>query len=832
MSQRKYLNPSVATPTSASQLLDREQYLELTLEARRQERDAIAFERDQLRDELATVYASTSWRITSPLRRTTKIDRHLPRHRLTTAIKRARQFADNTLVDRLLGAIFATRRPSIPPNQASDYEQWIAVNDTLTDTDRGIIKDYLNTLRTSPTISIVIPVFNPPIHHLRKTIESVINQLYKDWQLCIVDDASTDPAVRACLEEYQLRDSRIVVRFRPCNGGITEAANDAIEVTVGDFVALLDQGDLLRDHALAWIVGTIAQQPNLALIYSDEDKFDQDGHRHDPYFKPDWNPELLLAQNYLAHLVVFERSRLVRIGGFRSGFEGALNWDLVLRFTQDLDPTRIGHIPTVLYHALMLPKTTAIAVNENTLVVEAGRRAVREALAHSGITATLEPVGDDGAFNLVHPLPSAHPLVSILIPTHNQTRLLQGCIDSLGTTTYPNYEVIVINNRCDDPDTISYLAEIAQRDHHRVLDYPHPFNYAAMHNWALEQVSGEYVVLLNDDTEVISHDWLSDMVGFGIQPGVGAVGALLFYEDDTIQHAGVVLGVQAEAGHLYKLHPATATGHHGRALVAQSITAVTGACLLISREAWREVGGMAPELAINLNDLDLCLRLISAGYRNIWTPGAKLYHYESKSRGADLTPSQRERYGSEIVYFRYHWTHFIIHDPAYNPNLTQADLDGWLAPASRTVAPWLPRTESIELPCPYPERYFPIGGITLSSTNSVDVTITPPPSTPGRITSIRFACQAVIEPGTSASVLVHRINSTTGAVEETLTAAATHDGFEVPWTTPDIQDATQHQTLHLRLETPKDNSIPMALTVINPEPKHATMAQIRLTCTG
>ena len=584
----------------------------------------------------------------------------------------------------------------------TDYYKWLSLYATLTDADRTDIRAHIGTFIYRPTISVIMPVYNTPEKFLRLAIESVREQMYPHWELCIADDASPQPHVRKMLEAYAQKDARIKVVFRSENGHISATSNDALALASGDYIALLDHDDTLADHALYLVVEEINRHPEAELIYSDEDKIDKKGRRCDPYFKPDWNPELLLGQNYISHLGVYRRKRVLDVGGFRLGFEGSQDWDLVLRFTDGLASAQIRHIPAVLYHWRMLSTSTAVSLDAKPYAIKASKKAVIEALQRKGEEATL-----DSVCNGVHHLPSFKvseaPVVSIIIPTRNETAVLRKCLDSLNITEYNNYEIIIIDNQSDDPKMLSYLSDIRQRLGYRVLSYPHPFDYAGIHNWAVPQVSGEFICLLNNDTEIISSNWLHEMIGQAQRSSVGAVGAKLLYPDGTVQHGGVVLGIGGIASHAHKHVPGNSCGHFGRAALVQNFSAITAACLLMRKSHWDLIGGMNPELTVAFNDVDICLRLTECGLRNIWLPNVLLYHHESKSRGSDIQLKNLRRFAGEYAFMQWRWGLVLRNDPAYNQNLTLDREDFSLAWPPRVRHPWRSECISVEVPYGLPQ---------------------------------------------------------------------------------------------------------------------------------
>lgn len=569
------------------------------------------------------------------------------------------------------------------------YERWLAIQDTLTASDREAILSHIPVLPWRPLISVLMPTYNTPEVWLRRAIESVRAQHYPHWELCIADDASTAPHVAAVLAEYARMDERIRVVPREKNGHISAASNSALAIARGEFVALLDHDDELPVHALYMVAVALNEKPHLDLIYSDEDKIDENGQRFDPYFKPDWNPELFTAQNIVNHLGIYRTETVRAAGGFREGFEGSQDWDLALRVSERIPVSHIHHIPHVLYHWRAIPGSTAMGCDEKAYATNAAMAALREHLERTGCNGVVSQAAG-GYFRIRYPVPSPAPLVSIVIPTRNGLHLLRRCIDSIrGKTRYPRYEILVVDNQSDDPEALSYLDTLSTIEGTRVLRYDAPFNYSAINNFAVARAEGDVLCLLNNDIEVISEDWLDEMVGHAVRPGIGAVGAMLYYPDDTIQHAGVVLGPGGVAGHLYCGSRRGEHGYMGRAALVQSLSAVTAACLVVRKALFQEVRGLDTEhLSVAFNDVDFCLRLRECGYRNVWTPYAELYHYESASRGLEDTPEKQERFRSEATYMRARWGSLLDHDPAYNPNLTLQGNWPFLVQPSRAERPW------------------------------------------------------------------------------------------------------------------------------------------------
>ncbi|NLP61658.1 glycosyltransferase family 2 protein [Paraburkholderia sacchari] len=550
------------------------------------------------------------------------------------------------------------------------YLQWIARHDTLDDAARAAMVKRIEGERGWPTLSIVMPTFNPKPEWLAQAIDSVRAQLYPYWELCIADDASTDPAIRPLLEQYAAYDARIKVVFREQNGHICAASNSALALVSSDWVVLLDHDDMLPEHALYCVADAILACPSARLIYSDEDKIDETGRRHDPYFKCDWNIDLFYSHNMFSHLGVYHKSLVDEVGGFREGLEGSQDHDLALRCLEVSGDGAVHHIPRVLYHWRVHSGSTAQSVAAKPYVALAGERALNEHFARTGVAASAEWIGH--GYRVSYALPKTLPLVSLIVPTRNGLKLLRQCIGSIhARTDYPNYEILIVDNGSNDPETLRYFDAFAADSRVRVIRDDRPFNYSALNNAAVREARGELVGLVNNDIEVIAREWLGEMVSLALQPGVGAVGAKLLFPDDTIQHAGVVTGVGGVAGHVYKHAARNANGYFGRARLISSYSAVTAACLLIRKSVYLEVGGLnEQDLTVAFNDVDFCLRVRDAGYRNVWTPYAELYHHESATRGYEDNPEKRARFAKEIAYMERRWGSALRNDPAYNPNLT------------------------------------------------------------------------------------------------------------------------------------------------------------------
>ncbi|WP_419655295.1 glycosyltransferase, family II [Desulfosarcina variabilis str. Montpellier] len=571
----------------------------------------------------------------------------------------------------------------------NDYQEWIRRYDTLSEDSRQRIKDRIGTFLKMPKISVVMPVYDPSVQFLNEAIESVRSQLYPNWELCIADDASKKEAVRKLLAQHAKRDPRIKVYYRKTNGHISVASNSALKLASGDYIALLDHDDILPEHALFMVAQAIIKNPELCLIYSDEDKITETGERCSPYFKSDFNKELFFAQNMISHLGVYRRDLIDSVGGFRSGFEGSQDWDLALRVIEQIQPEKIAHIPHVLYHWRAIPGSTALASDEKNYAAEAARKAVAEHLERCGINAEVVPAPEAPAMNRVRlAVPKPEPLVSIIIPTKDCSDLLSTCLNSIfNKTTYPAWEIIIVDNGSQEPETKKLLENFQQKGVTVVYDGA-PFNYPRLNNNAVRIANGDLICLLNNDIEIISDDWLEEMVSFAVQPEIGCVGARLWYPDGRLQHGGVLLGVGGVANHAHYQQPRGAVGYFGRAVLHQSFSAVTAACMMVRRKLYNELNGLDENLGVAFNDIDFCLRVRQAGYRNVWTPYAELYHHESASRSYDVSDEKQVRLNKETDYMRKKWADIIDDDPYYNINLTLENLDFGLAWPPRKCGKW------------------------------------------------------------------------------------------------------------------------------------------------
>lgn len=585
----------------------------------------------------------------------------------------------NLARDGAIGGVL--ERHLVEQGQYADYATWCARYEPAAGSD---FSARVNALARRPLISILLPVWNPPPQFLAEAIASVRAQGYPDWELCIVDDASTAPAVRECLERESATEPRIRVRRRAANGGIAQATNDAQAMAQGEYCAFLDHDDKLAPDALLSMAEAIAESPDTLLFFSDEDKLDAAGQRTQPFFKPAWDGEWIRTTNCVLHLLVVRTQTLRALGGLASGIDGAQDWDLVLRVAEVAGRARIRHLPQVLYHWRELPGSTAAAAFEKPQLVAAQRQVIMDTLRRRGESG--EPRLGAAGWRIEYALPDPQPLVSIVIPTRDRVELLRSCIASIhARTSYRAYEIVLVDNDSHEARAEAYLNQLARTGKARVIRYLKPFNYAAQCNLGVREARGAMIALLNNDIEVLTPGWLNELVSLAARPGTGLVGATLYYPDGTLQHAGVVLGLNGVGDRPWIGTQRGFAGPYGRARAVREVSAMITACAVVSRERYLKAGGMNEMLAVSCNDLDLCLRLTRAGYHHLLTPYAELVHHESASRGYADAPANEELCRTEEARFAALWQQELVADPLYNPNLT---LQG-----NAYALAWPPRTK-------------------------------------------------------------------------------------------------------------------------------------------
>ena len=544
----------------------------------------------------------------------------------------------------------------------TEYDRWIVEFERR---NESLISLKLATLPLTPLVSILLPVHRAPLDALQRAIESVTRQSYAHWQLCVVDDGSESVEIHRLLTSFARKDSRIAVQFLEHNGGISHASNAALEMATGDYVGLLDHDDELSRDALFHMVEAINQRPDVDVLYSDEDKIDERGRRYDPFFKPDWSPDLLLSENYICHFLVARRALVNEVGRFRSAFDGSQDYDLILRLTRVA--TTVAHVPRILYHWRSLPSSAASSLVQKPDAIDAAGRAIQAHLDHThpGV-AHVVPGCAPGRWRVRYALPEPPP-VSIVIASGGRTDVLRDNLESLlARTAYAPFEAVVIDN--SSGSAVKELVK-AWPQPVRYLDWRgQPFNYAAINNEAARRCTSPYLLFLNDDTIVTAPGWLEAMMELAVRPEVGAVGARLLYPDGRIQHAGVILGVYDNCGHAFKGLPGDREHYFDLTGVIRNVSAVTGACLLVRASLFHEVQGFDSQaFPVAFNDVDLCLKIGQRGYRVLYTPHAQLFHHESMSKTpADLVPNSRE-----VLAMQTKWSEAIAADPFYNPNLTR-----------------------------------------------------------------------------------------------------------------------------------------------------------------
>ena len=549
------------------------------------------------------------------------------------------------------------------PYDKEGYNAWLKLNEKPTK---------IEMLKYNPLISVLIPVYNVEEKYLRECIESVLKQSYGNFEICVVDDASTNKETLATLKRYE-KNEKVRIKYRKENGHISRASNDAIEMAQGEYIALLDNDDLLAKDALYEVVKVLNENKKIDFIYSDEDKLDMDGRRCWPNFKPDFSPDTFLSMNYICHLSVIRTSLARKVGGFTVGLEGAQDFDFFLRVSENTN--RIYHIPKVLYHWRMIPGSTAVDMGNKDYAADNGWKSVELALKRRGLNGRVEKDSVTQCYQVFYDF-KKEPLVSILIPTRDHVKETELCLKTLfEKTTYKNFEVILIDNGSKEKSTLELFDKYKEKyKNFRVLREDIEFNYSRLNNLAAKEAKGEYLVLLNNDTEIITPDWLGILVGYAALPHVGAVGAKLLYPDNTIQHAGVLLALGAPgsvAVHALLGAAGDDPGNCGRLRVPYNYSAVTGACLCVSKKKFEEVGGLEEDLKVAYNDIDFCLKLLKKGYYNVVAPMAKLYHYESKSRGSDMATEKYNRLMKESEYMWNKWEEVMKDDRFYNKNFSK-----------------------------------------------------------------------------------------------------------------------------------------------------------------
>lgn len=523
---------------------------------------------------------------------------------------------------------------------------------------------------SEPLISVAVPAYHTPELFLRQMIDSLLAQTYHNWELCIANGSPDDQQMRNVLKEYMEKDSRIRVHELDKNLGIAGNTNAALEMTKGEFAGILDHDDLLAPNALYEIALALEKDPSLDAVYTDEDKVTTDLSEHfQPHLKPDFNLDLLRSNNYICHFFVVRQTIMDKVGGFRQEFDGAQDHDFIFRCVEEAD--RVGHVPEILYHWRTHKASTADNPASKMYAFEAGRRAIEAHLERTGTEGVVTHTPDLGFFRVQYPV-QENPLVSIIIPNKDEKESLRACVESIRQKTeYQNYEILIIENNSTTEEIFSYYEELSKDPKIRVLRWEKEFNYSAINNFGVHHAKGEYLLFLNNDVTVITQGWLKEMLGMCQRNEVGAVGVKLIYPDNTIQHAGCVIGIGGIAGHMFVDMPANRTGYLHKASLIQDMSAVTAACMMVKRIVFEEAGGFTEKLAVAFNDVDLCLKIRKNDHLIVYDPYVQLYHMESKTRGAEDSEAKIRRFQEEIEYMRCEWIDILKKgDPYYNKNLS------------------------------------------------------------------------------------------------------------------------------------------------------------------
>lgn len=545
------------------------------------------------------------------------------------------------------------------------YQIWIEKNEPT----KEELQEQKNTkFKINPKISIIIPMYNTPVNFFEELVDNLIGQTYSNWELCLADGS---PEENKELEKIYKKDERIKYKFIGENKGIAGNTNEALSLVTGDFVALLDHDDLLPLFSLYEIVKCINENPDAEFIYTDEDKFEKlGGKRYDPYFKSDFATDTLRANNFICHFSVFKKELMDKLGGFRSEYDGAQDYDILLRMSEETN--KIVHIPKILYHWRVHALSTAKAGGTaKPYAYEAGIKAIQDHINRLGLKGTVEQGNTLGTYKINYEV-IGNPKVSIIIPNKDYINTLKVCLNSLKKlTTYENYEIIVVENNSEESETFEYYKKIDGKDKIKVVYFPEKeFNYSKIINFGVKNSTGDYIIQLNNDTELMTPNWIQEMLGFAQREDVGAVGVELFYPDNTIQHAGIIIGIGGVAGHVFKNLPKGIHGYFSKDAMIQNLSAVTAACIMTPKSIYDDVDYMDEKFKVAFNDVDFCLKIREKGKLIVYNPFVQFKHYESKSRGFEDTPEKKERFQAEIDRFHDKWQSVLDKgDPYYNINL-------------------------------------------------------------------------------------------------------------------------------------------------------------------
>lgn len=571
-----------------------------------------------------------------------------------------------------------------------DYGGWIRFNEVR---ESELKKQTKKQFKISPKITVIVPMYKTKEKFFKDLINCMINQTYSNWELCLADGS---PEENEIYKKYYEKDERIKYKFLGENKGISGNTNAAIEMATGEYIALLDHDDILSEYALYEVVRCINKNPNVEFMYSDEDKIDGRNNRYDAYFKPDFAPDTLRCQNYICHFSIFKKEVMDKLEGFKSDYDGAQDYDIFLRMSEIVKEENIKHIPKILYHWRVHRESTAkLNSNAKNYAFEAGKKAISDHLKRVGLEGVVSEGCLAGIYRVDYKV-NGNPKVSIIIPNKDGKDILKVCIDSvIEKTTYLNYEIIVVENNSTTEEIYEYYKDLIKNEKIRVVNYntgkeilsdeecnleytnknrievKPGFNYSAIINFGVKNAKGEYSIQLNNDTELITPNWLELMLGYCQREDVGAVGVKLYFPDETIQHAGIVVGLGGIAGNRFKSIPKNGHGYFARESMVENLSAVTGACLMTKTKIYEEVDWMNEELAVAFNDVDFCLKIREKGYLVVYNPFVEFWHYESKSRGQEDSPEKIKRFQGEISTFEKRWVDFLEKgDPYYNLNLS------------------------------------------------------------------------------------------------------------------------------------------------------------------
>lgn len=568
------------------------------------------------------------------------------------------------ILSKIRNRIFtSSKQIKLDKQENENYKIWIKNNEP---DDKEIEEQRNYKFEYEPKISIIVPMYNTKEKYLKELIDSIINQTYKNWELCLSDGSDEK---KDYVERLVNVDERIKYKFLNANKGISENSNEALKLATGDYIALLDHDDILPAFSLFEVVKTINTDKEAEFIYTDEDKLlEEKENRMGPHFKQDYAPDTFMSYNYICHFSIFKKNLMERIGGFRKEFDGSQDYDIIFRATEQAN--RIIHIPKILYHWRINENSVALSAEAKPYAYEAAKKAIKAHLNRIGLNANVEDTRIIGLYKVNYEIVGT-PKVSIIILNKDHKKDLKRCIDSiLEKTTYENYEIIIVENNSKTKEIFKYYKELEKNEKIEIVEYKEQgFNYSRLNNFGVKNATGDYIVLLNNDTEIITKDWIETMLGNCQRKDVGIVGAKLLYENDTVQHVGVVLGLTGVAGHVNLGIGADEIGYMGRNIITQNYSAVTGAMLMISKEDYERIGGLDEEFPVAYNDVDLCLKIRKLGKVVVMNPFVEAYHYESKTRGYEITEEKKRRLEEDTKRLKNKWKDvFEKEDPYFNIN--------------------------------------------------------------------------------------------------------------------------------------------------------------------